>query len=576
MTQAITVGFAPAGAPAPGLATPAAAAGHSAGHGSLFAALLALLAPGFDPAALTEEARAGLSELQAKVPTEGQQRLNALAGKLGIDLAALGHGSVIEDGVTDIVAEAPRPDPEALGTAIDRLMALLGPAAATEDDASPPLPETVELEEARDALLAALDAAPPTQPSTADDFARAVGEITEAIAGPQPAGQPATTLPTSPTLATPAAAAQTGPAAAAPAGELSATPLSAAAPATIPERSPALHKLVRVFEDAARRLEAGNPQLAGKLAELARALPALPDDVIAALDERPPAAAMELEAGLERLVDRLVADGRAVTPPRPQPVPPAFAQPLLAVAPAGEEDGAPDEGPDLAGRPALRSVPAEEPHSPPPAASRADPVRPAANEGPARPTPAAQTTPVDGAGLAEELQPTAQSSSVAAAPPTAAPAALRAVQAAYQPPAPGVVIPQVAFEIARQFDAGNSRFQIRLDPPELGRIDVRLDMDRGGNINARLTVERPETLDLMQRDQRALHQALQQAGLDSSRANLEFSLRQNPFAGEGFDQGHQQGRTGRGNGPASADTGSEPVPEIYRGAASAGALNLFV
>jgi flagellar hook-length control protein FliK len=162
-------------------------------------------------------------------------------------------------------------------------------------------------------------------------------------------------------------------------------------------------------------------------------------------------------------------------------------------------------------------------------------------------------------------------------PPVAAPAALRAVQAAYQPPTTPINVPQVAFEIVRQFEAGNSRFQIRLDPAELGRIDVQLDLDRLGNVNARMVVERPETLDLLQRDQRALQQALQQAGLDANRTSLEFSLRQNPFGGDHSNQGQNQGQGDRETGNLlSGDVGAEPIAELYRGSAASGALNLFV
>ncbi len=49
--------------------------------------------------------------------------------------------------------------------------------------------------------------------------------------------------------------------------------------------------------------------------------------------------------------------------------------------------------------------------------------------------------------------------------------------------------------------AGSNRFEIRLDPYELGRIDVSLDIAREhGTVKAHLTVERPETLALLQRD----------------------------------------------------------------------------
>ena len=63
---------------------------------------------------------------------------------------------------------------------------------------------------------------------------------------------------------------------------------------------------------------------------------------------------------------------------------------------------------------------------------------------------------------------------------------------------------QVAFEMVRQMHQGQSRFTIRIDPPELGRVDVKMHVDASGNVNARLTVERSETLDMFQRDRGAL------------------------------------------------------------------------
>jgi flagellar hook-length control protein FliK len=154
----------------------------------------------------------------------------------------------------------------------------------------------------------------------------------------------------------------------------------------------------------------------------------------------------------------------------------------------------------------------------------------------------------------------------------------RAVQTAYQANTSPINLPHLAFEMAHQFEAGKSKFQIRLDPPELGRIDVHMDVDRSGNVNARMTVEKAETLDLLQRDQSSLQKALAQAGVEGARTNLEFSLRQNGQSPTGGQQQQQSG--GR---PAFADR-TTSVPDIidaepatlYRGTASAGALNLFV
>ena len=187
--------------------------------------------------------------------------------------------------------------------------------------------------------------------------------------------------------------------------------------------------------------------------------------------------------------------------------------------------------------------------------------------------PAAPDTPTDTPDAATATQ-APQSPGNA---PVAQPA--RVAHAAYQSPVQQINIPQVAFEVVRQFQAGNSRFQIRLDPPELGRIDVKLDLDKHGTVNARMVVERPETLDLMQRDQRALQQALTQAGLDTGKTNLEFSLRQSPFA---HDQG--TGAQGQQGGSYAATSGTTDeaseapatVTTYYRGTALSGGVNLFV
>ncbi|KRA41632.1 flagellar hook-length control protein FliK [Devosia sp. Root635] len=156
-------------------------------------------------------------------------------------------------------------------------------------------------------------------------------------------------------------------------------------------------------------------------------------------------------------------------------------------------------------------------------------------------------------------------------------AAPRVVQAGYQTSQQQLNLPQLAFEMVRQVNDGNTRFQIRLDPPELGRIDVKLDIDKSGQVNARLTVEKSETLDLMQRDQRGLERALQQAGLDGAKTNLEFSLKQNPFSGG------QQGQSGSGGqGPLFADDVSgeaddtpPPTVNLYRGSLSASGVNII-
>jgi flagellar hook-length control protein FliK len=105
------------------------------------------------------------------------------------------------------------------------------------------------------------------------------------------------------------------------------------------------------------------------------------------------------------------------------------------------------------------------------------------------------------------------------------------------PPAPvaqpgalpaGIPFGGLAVEIAGRAIAGKNRFEIRLDPPELGRIEVRLDVDRDGNVTSRLTVDRADTFDLLRRDAAGLERALQDAGLKTADNGLQFSLRDQP------------------------------------------------
>jgi flagellar hook-length control protein FliK len=88
-----------------------------------------------------------------------------------------------------------------------------------------------------------------------------------------------------------------------------------------------------------------------------------------------------------------------------------------------------------------------------------------------------------------------------------------------------VPIAGVAVEIAARAQAGTNRFEIRLDPPDLGRIDVRLNVDKQGNVTSHLVVERSATLDMLRRDAPQLERALQDAGLKTSGDGLQFSLR---------------------------------------------------
>jgi flagellar hook-length control protein FliK len=83
----------------------------------------------------------------------------------------------------------------------------------------------------------------------------------------------------------------------------------------------------------------------------------------------------------------------------------------------------------------------------------------------------------------------------------------------------------LAVSIAARSLAGLKQFDIRLDPPELGRVDVRLSVDESGKAQATLAADRPETLHLLKNDAPALERALKDSGLNLANNGLSFSLK---------------------------------------------------
>ncbi|TGY87530.1 flagellar hook-length control protein FliK [Marinicauda algicola] len=99
----------------------------------------------------------------------------------------------------------------------------------------------------------------------------------------------------------------------------------------------------------------------------------------------------------------------------------------------------------------------------------------------------------------------------------------------------------LAARIAQRFSEGGRVFDIRIDPPELGRVEVRLEMGRDNRVNAVLMAEKPEALAELQRSARDLEKSLAEAGLDLGESGLSFEL---------ADQG--QSHDGAGGEPAYA------------------------
>ena len=117
------------------------------------------------------------------------------------------------------------------------------------------------------------------------------------------------------------------------------------------------------------------------------------------------------------------------------------------------------------------------------------------------------------------------------------------VQQPKPPVPPRLVTNQVAVQIQKAAAQGSDRINIQLKPAELGRVEVQMDVAKDGRVTAVISAERSETLDLLQRDARALQNALNDAGLRTDSDSLSFNLK-------GHNQAQSDGEqsTGQANG----------------------------
>ena len=118
---------------------------------------------------------------------------------------------------------------------------------------------------------------------------------------------------------------------------------------------------------------------------------------------------------------------------------------------------------------------------------------------------------------------------------------------------------QVGGEIIRRFNGADTSFQLRLDPPDLGRVDVRLDVSRDHRVTAVFSADNPQALSDLARGARDLQLALQSAGLDLADDGLRFDLSSNG-QGNAFAQAQaQQDQPGfRAANAAQAETSIAP------------------
>jgi flagellar hook-length control protein FliK len=142
-------------------------------------------------------------------------------------------------------------------------------------------------------------------------------------------------------------------------------------------------------------------------------------------------------------------------------------------------------------------------------------------------------------------------------------AALPSAQARELPaPVPARQLAPVVVSLA--LGRGDEALTIALDPVELGRVEVSIGQGKeAGQI--RIVAERPETLALLQRDQRELDRALNQSGLGDMARSLSFSLASDQ--GRQQQQGSTQGRGQHASmtiGGVAADQAMSALPALHR------------
>jgi flagellar hook-length control protein FliK len=133
-------------------------------------------------------------------------------------------------------------------------------------------------------------------------------------------------------------------------------------------------------------------------------------------------------------------------------------------------------------------------------------------------------------------------------------------------PAPARQLAPVVVSLA--LGRGDEALTIALDPGELGRVEVSIGQGKDSG-QVRIVAERPETLALLQRDQRELDRALTQAGLGDMARSLSFSLASDQGRQQHHGAAHQGGQRSPGQAVGlESERPMAPIPNPARSATS--------
>ena len=116
--------------------------------------------------------------------------------------------------------------------------------------------------------------------------------------------------------------------------------------------------------------------------------------------------------------------------------------------------------------------------------------------------------------------------------------------------APATTI-QVYQRMVERFDGRAQRYEVRLDPAELGRVDVRIEVGADKKVHAVLAAHDSAALSDLMRGQRSLERALNDAGFDLAEGGIRFEL--------SSDQGRNPANDSNGNGRSNVWRGFNTV-----------------
>ncbi len=213
----------------------------------------------------------------------------------------------------------------------------------------------------------------------------------------------------------------------------------------------------------------------------------------------------------------------------------------------------------------------------------ADPPMPDRPVGRIRPEAAAQHTAAEAAGTAQSTP--ASAAVIAATAEPAAGAAASATPAVAAAAQAGKAVPSVAAPAAAATTApeaaairptpaaqampalvslggsrGTTHVTVRLDPQELGQVQIRVEQPNDGPARVTLTAQRPQTLDLLVRDQAQLHHALDQAGVPAEGRSITFHLAPSTASPDAISAGIGAGTGGSGSDRTPQHALSAPQP----------------